>query len=110
MFLPISLHDLPSKYAIRIPTWGSDEEITTEEHVDRFNDSANKEEVDDEDVKLRLFAHTFIGEVRKWFKSLTTRSIRNWAEFEDNFLRKWGNRTNPVQSLTEYNKLRRALD
>ena len=69
------LHDLPSKYAARIPTWGGDEDITSEEHVDRFNDFVDREEVDDEDVKVRLFAQTFIGEVRKWFKALTTGSI-----------------------------------
>jgi len=68
--LPAVLHDLPSKYAARIPTWGGDEDITVEEHVDRFNDFVDREEVDDEDVKLRLFAQTFIGEVRKWFKAL----------------------------------------
>ncbi len=110
LVLPVVLHDLPSKYSARIPTWGSDEEITAKEHVDKFNDSVDREELDDEDVKLRLFAQTFIGEVRKWFKALTPRSIRNWVEFEDNFLRKWGNRTNPIQALTEYKNLRRASD
>jgi len=108
--LPIVLHDLPSKYAARIPTWGGDEDITAEEDVDRFNDFVDREEVDDEDVKLRLFAQTFIGEVRKWFKALTAGSIHSWAEFEDSFLRKWGNRTNPIQALTEYNNLRRDRD
>jgi len=108
--LPVILHDLPSKYAARVPTWGGDEEITAEEHVDRFNDFVNREEVDDEYVKLRLFAQTFIGEVRKWFKALTAGSIHSWTEFENSFLRKWGNRTNPVQALSEYNNLRRAPD
>jgi len=104
------LHDLPSKYAARIPTWGGDEEITAEEHVDKFNEFIDREEVDDEDVKLRLFAQTFIGEVRKWLKALPAGSIHNWVEFEDSFLRKWGNRTNRVQALSEYNNIIRALD
>lgn len=108
--LPTIFHDLPSKYAATIPTWGGDEEIIVEEHVDKFNDFIDREEVDDEDVKLRLFAQTFIDEVRKWFKDLTVGSIHNWVEFEDSFLRKRGNRTNPVQALTEYNNLRRAPD
>lgn len=108
--LPTVLHDLPSKYAARNPTWGGDEEITVEEHVDKFNDFADKEEVDDEDVKLRPFAQTFIGEVKKWFKALTPGRIHNWVEFEDSFLRKWGNITNPVQALTEYNNLTREPD
>lgn len=110
LVLPTVLHDLPSKYAARIPTWGGDKEITAKEHVDRFNDFANREEVNDEDVRLGLFSQTFIGEVRKWFKTLTPRSFQNWVEFEDSFLRKWGNRTNPVQALTKYNNLRRVPD
>ena len=36
LVLPAILHDLPSKYAARILTWGSDEEISAEEFVDRF--------------------------------------------------------------------------
>ena len=55
-----------------------------------------------------MFVQNFIGEVRKWFKALRAGSIHSWVEFEDSFLRKWGNRTNPVQALTEYNNLRRA--
>ena len=51
LVLPVVLHDLPSKYDARIPTWGSDEEITTKEHVDIFNDFTDREEIDDEDVK-----------------------------------------------------------
>jgi len=43
LVLPIVLHNLPSKYAARIPTLGSDEEITAEEHVYRFNDFVDRE-------------------------------------------------------------------
>ena len=56
LVLPAAFHDLHSKYVARIKTWGSDEDITVEEHVDQFNDFIDREEVDDEDVKLRLFA------------------------------------------------------
>ena len=45
--LPAVLHDLPRKYAASIPTWGGDEDITAEEHVDRFNDFVDREEVDE---------------------------------------------------------------
>ena len=78
--------------------------------MDQFNDFIDREEVDDEDVKLRLFAQSFNSEVRKWYKALTPRSIHNWNEFGYVFLRKWGNRTNPVQALTEYSTLKRATD
>ena len=78
--------------------------------MDQFNDFIDREEVDDEDVNFTLFAQSFTSEVRKWYKALTPGSIHNWNAFEDTFLRKWGNRTFPVQALTKYNSLRRVVD
>ena len=43
LVLVVVLNALPSKYSARIKTWGSDEEITTEEHVDQFNDFIDRE-------------------------------------------------------------------
>ena len=76
LVLPTILHDLPSKYTARIKTWGSDEDITTNDNVDQCNAFIDREEVDHEDVKLRLFAQSFTGEVGKWFKALTIGSIQ----------------------------------
>lgn len=52
--LPAILHDLPKGYSTRIKTFGSEEGIIAE-HVDQFNDFIDLEEVDYEDVKMRLF-------------------------------------------------------
>ena len=110
LVLPVVLNALLSKYSAKIKIWGSDEEITAKEHVDQFNDFIDREEIDHEDVKMRLFSQSFTGEVRKWFKALVIGSLQNWNEFEDSFLRKWGNRENHVKALTEYNSLKRAVD
>ena len=59
---------------------------------------------------MRLFAKSFTGEVRKWFKALTPGSLHNWNEFEDSFYRKQRNSTNPVHALTKYNSLKRVVD
>jgi len=57
---------------------------------------------------MRLFIHSFIGEVKKWFKALTPGSLHDWNELEDAFLRKWGSKFNHVQALTKYNILKKA--
>ena len=62
LFLPTILHYLPSKYLARIKTFGSEEEITAEEHVYQFNDFIDGEEVDHEDFKMRLFSQIFTGD------------------------------------------------
>ena len=70
LVLPAQLHDLPQAYSQRIKTYGVEGDITTQQHLDMFNDFFNLEEVDHEDAKLRQFAQSFSGEVKKWFRGL----------------------------------------
>ena len=57
---------------------------------------------------MRLFVQSFVGEVKKWFKVLAPRSLHDWNELEDTFLRKWGIKVDLVQDLIEYNNLKKA--
>ena len=100
LVLPAQLHDLPQAYSQRINTYGAEGDITAQQHLDRFNDFCDLEEVDYEDAKLRLFAQIFSGEVKKWFRALQARSIHDFQEFEVVFLRKWEHKINSLQLLT----------
>ena len=71
-------------------------------------DFIDLEEVDYEDVKMRLFAHSFSRDVRKWFRGLLANSVVDFQAFENAFLRKWEDRKNPLQLLTQYNNLKRS--
>jgi hypothetical protein len=108
LVLPAQLHDLPQNYAQRIKSYDAEENISAQRHLDWFNDFVDLEEVDDEDVKMRLFAQSLSGEVRKWFKALPAASIPNFASFETTFLARWGDKKNPLQLLTQYNNLKRT--
>jgi hypothetical protein len=66
LVLLAQLHDLPQAYSTKIKTYGVEGDITAQQHLDRFNDFCDLEEVDDEDAKLRLFAQSFSGEAKKW--------------------------------------------
>jgi hypothetical protein len=57
-----------------------------------FNDFVDLEEVDYAYEKMRLFAQSLSGDVRKWFKSLTPASIQDFTPFERSFLDKWGDK------------------
>jgi hypothetical protein len=59
------------------------------------------EEVDYADAKMRLFAESLLGDVRKWFKVLPPASIQEFATFERSFLSKWGDKKNPLQLLMQ---------
>jgi hypothetical protein len=86
--LPAQLHDLPWEYNLRIKLYDVEGSVLAQKHLDWFNDFINLEEVDFADVKMRLFAQSLAGEVRKWFRSLPTTSIINFETFETSFLAK----------------------
>jgi hypothetical protein len=110
LILPAQLHDLPQNYSQRIRLYDAEGSVSAQRHLDWFNDFIDLEEVDYADTKMRLFAQSLSGDVRKWFKSLPPTSIRDFATFETSFLNKWGDKKNPLQLLTQYNNMKKALE
>ena len=45
---------------------------------------------------MRLFAQSFLGDVRKWCKNLPAGSIHNFQEFQQDFLSKWETKNNSL--------------
>ena len=80
--LPAQLHHLPQNYSQRIVTHSGEGDILAQQHLDRFNDFIDLEEVDHEDVKLRLFAQGLSSELKKWFRTLPAGSINTFQQFE----------------------------
>ena len=80
--------------------------VTTKYHVGKFDDFIDLEEVDYEDVKMRLFAKNLSGEAKKWYKDLPPGSIQNFAAFQTTFLDKWDDKQSPLQVLSQYNNLK----
>ena len=103
LVLPAQLHDLPQGYSQRLRTYGAKGDITSHQHLDRFNDFCDIEEVDYEDEKMRVFALSLYGEVNKWFIGLVDGGIHGFQEFEVVFLRKWERKKNSLHLLTQYN-------
>ena len=56
--LPIVLHEFPLNYSQRISLYDGEGNFIERQHVDRFGDFVNLEEVDDDDVEMRLFAQS----------------------------------------------------
>ena len=68
---------LPNDYQTKIPRFIANESTTTQHHVDRMEDAFDYMEIDDETVKMRIFAQSLGGDVKKWFKGLPPNSIRD---------------------------------
>ena len=54
--LPVVLHELPLNYAQRISLYDGEGNVIAKYHVGKFDYFIYLEEVDYEDVKMRLFA------------------------------------------------------
>lgn len=96
LVLPTQLHDLPRDYNQRIMLYDVEGNVLAQKPLNWFNDFVDLEEVDYEDAKMRLFAQSLVGEVRKWFRALPTASIPDFVAFETNFLAKWGDKKTPL--------------
>ena len=72
-----------------------------------MNEYFDRNEIDDDSVKLKLFAQSLGGEVRKWFKGLTPHSINDLQDFHQTFLNKWEVKKNPLQVLSDFKNLHR---
>jgi len=73
-----------------------------------MNDYFDLQEVDEDDVKMKLFSQILSGEVRKWFKSLPIATINDLAAFNQSFLNRWETKKNPLQVLNEYKNIKRG--
>jgi len=106
--LPQNLHDMPTDYQSKIPTFdGTPQSVSAQQHIDKMANFCDLYEIDEEDVTMRLFVQTFGGEVRKWFRGLTARSIPTLDELQRQFLYRWEIKKDPLQINAEYKNLKR---
>ena len=70
IFAPLALsailHDLPLNYAQIISLYDGEGNVSERYHIGKFDDFIDLEEVDHEDVKMRLFAQSLSREAKKW--------------------------------------------
>ena len=62
LVLPQPLLPLPNDYQSKIPHFPAKEPTTAQQHVDKMEDSFDYMEIDDETIKMRIFAQSLGGE------------------------------------------------
>jgi hypothetical protein len=55
---------------------------------------------------MRVFVQSLDGEVRKWFRGLTPRSIVGVETIDDVFLRQWGDKNDLMYYITKFRSLK----
>ena len=65
-----------------------------------MNDCFDLQEIDDDNVKLRIIAQILGGEVRKRFKGLNTNIIHDIPDFHQTFISRCEFKKNPLQILS----------
>ena len=109
LVLPQPLVPLPNYYQSKIPHFTAKESTTAQYHVDMMEDSFDYMEIDDDTVKMKIFAQSLGGDVKKWFKSLPPNSIQDLPSLYQTFINKWEIKENPLQILAEYKNLKRNV-
>jgi hypothetical protein len=75
-----------------------------------FENFVDQFEIVHDDVTMRLFSHSFSGDVVLWFKCLRASSIGSWIELCKDFLKCWGENKSLDQYWFDFNALRRGED
>jgi hypothetical protein len=108
LILPHPMNPLPARdYLKYIPKFTGEGDITTEEHLTSFYSYANKLNIKNEDVWMRVFVQSLDGEVRKWFRGLAPGSIVGIEALDSSFLRQWGDRKDFMYYMTEFGSLKK---
>jgi hypothetical protein len=56
-------HDMPTKYPKDLPRFNGDDAFTPEEHITTFQDYIDYLEIKHDDVFMRVFCHSLMGDV-----------------------------------------------
>jgi hypothetical protein len=108
LVLPRPMNALPhGDYLKYMPKFTREEDITAKEHLASFYSYADNQNIENEDVWIRVFVQILFEEARKWFRGLAPRSITSIEALDESFLRHWSDRKDFLYYITEFGSLKR---
>jgi hypothetical protein len=106
--LPQLMNAFPlGDYLICMPMFIREEDIIVEEHLATFYSYVDNQNIENEDVWMRVFIQILFGEARKWFRCLAPGSIMSIEALDEAFLRHWGDKKDFLYYITEFGSLKR---
>ena len=88
--LPSHLHPYPLDCYEYLPWFYGENQALAERNLECFNDFIDHFQIVHEDVIMRFFSKSLIRDAAIWFKNLRANSIGSWTEFNNAFLKHWG--------------------
>ena len=74
-----------------------------------MDDAFDYMEIEEDTIKMRIFAQILGGESNKWLKILNPNSIHDIPSLYQTFINKWEIKKNPLHVLSEYNNIKRNI-
>jgi hypothetical protein len=108
LVLPQPVNSLPPRdYLKYMAKFTGEEDIIVEEHIASFYSYADNQNIENEDVWMRVFVQSRFGEARKWFRGMALGSITGIEALDEAFLRHWGGKNYFSYYITEFGSLKR---
>jgi hypothetical protein len=79
-------------YLKYMPRFTGEGETTTKDHLASFYSYADNQNIEHEDVWMRVFVQSLDGEAQNWFRGLHAGSINGIESLDESFLRQWGDK------------------
>jgi hypothetical protein len=108
--LSAHLHPYPLDFVEYLSHFTGENHISAKKHLEAFVNFLDNLEIIHEDVVMRLFSKSLMGEAALWFSDLEAGSISSWTNFCYIFSKHWGENKSFDQYLTEYYTLKRGKD
>jgi hypothetical protein len=107
LLLSQPLNYLPPGYYLKyMSKFMGEEDVTTEEHLAAFYSYADNQNIENEDVWMRVFIQILFHESRKWFMGLAPGSITSIEALDEALLRHWGDTKDFLYYITEFGSLK----
>jgi hypothetical protein len=87
--IPRSPQKLPKDFKEWLPNFSGEDLTTPEDHL--YFSLCNLKSYDQhEDILMKLFAYTFVGNSKDWFDSISLGTIVDWDLFQQRFTKIFG--------------------
>jgi hypothetical protein len=60
-----------------------------------------------EDVIMRLFSSSLIGDARSWYNNLPDKGIKTWQALQDAFIKRWEIKKDGRLLLTQFSQIKK---
>jgi len=99
---------MPQYYQRKITYFDGTGTYTTQQHTKKLMDCFENYEIDDNDVRMKIFVQSLTDDLRTWFRALAINTITDPNALYQTFLNMWKKKKDPLHILLEYKSLKRG--